>query len=106
MVSAVLMYAAGSEKEKRAGGSLHRDTIAQLFVFCKGGLAVEARAAVRRWGGEGGGVVCLGVRTASAEGLAWRAPLSHRPTLQRFWKQGDSPCTPGGGCAPAPCWGT
>ncbi len=23
-----------------------------------------------------------------------------RSTLQRFWKQGDSPCTPGGGCAP------
>ncbi len=33
-------------------------------------------------------------------GLAWRAPLSHRPTLQRYWVQGDSPCTPGGGCAP------
>ena len=23
----------------------------------------------------------------------WPAPLSHRPTLQRFWVQGDSPCT-------------
>ena len=43
---------------------------------------------------------CCGVRPPSAKGLAWRAPLSHRPTLQRFWKQGDSPCTPGGGCAP------
>ncbi len=27
------------------------------------------------------------------------------PTLQRFWVQGDSPCTPGGGCAPCtPPW--
>ena len=38
--------------------------------------------------------VCCGLRSPSAEGLAWRAPLSHRPTLQRYWKQGDSPCTP------------
>ena len=43
---------------------------------------------------------CYGLRPPSAEGLGWRAPLSHRPTLQRFWKQGDSRCTPGGGCAP------
>ena len=28
-----------------------------------------------------------------------------RTTLQRFWKQGDSPCTPGGGCAPCPLRG-
>ena len=33
------MYAAGSEKEKRAPGPLHRGTIAQLFVFCNGGVA-------------------------------------------------------------------
>ena len=43
---------------------------------------------------------CFGLRPPSAGGLAWPAPLSHRPTLQRFWKQGDSPCTPGGGCSP------
>ena len=43
---------------------------------------------------------CCGVRPPSAKGLSWRAPLSHRPTLQRFWVQGDTPCTPGGGCAP------
>ena len=48
----------------------------------------------------GGRGFCCGLRPSSAEGLAWRAPLSHRPTHQRFWKQGDSPCTPGGGCAP------
>ena len=48
--------------------------------------------------GEGG--FRFGLRRPSAGGLAWPALLSHRPTLQRFWKQGDSPCTPGGGCAP------
>ena len=42
----------------------------------------------------------FGLRPPSAEGLAWRAPLSHRPTLRRFPEQGDTPCTPGGGCAP------
>ena len=53
-------------------------------------------------GGRGSldGWSCCGLRRPSAEGLAWPAPLSHRPTLRRFWVQGDSPCTPGGGCAP------
>ena len=41
--------------------------------------------------------------------LSWRAPCfiwlgvrgyPARTTLRRFWKQGDSPCTPGGGAAP------
>ena len=45
---------------------------------------------------------CCGLRPPSAGGLAWPAPLSHRPTLQRFWKQGDSPCTPAGAAPPAP----
>ncbi len=39
------------------------------------------------------GWFCFGLRPPSAEGLAWPAPLSHLPTLQRFWVQGDSPCT-------------
>ena len=30
------------------------------------------------------GWFCCGLRRPSAGGLAWRAPLSHRPTLQRF----------------------
>ena len=80
------MYAAGSEKEKRAGGRLHGDTIVHLFVFCNGGVAgARTPASAHRWG---------------QLVLSWRAPLSHRPTLQRFWEQGDSPCSPGGGCAP------
>ena len=80
------MYAAGSEKEKRAGGPLHGGTIAHPFVFCKWGIT---------WTD---GFVWPA--PSFMGGLAWPAPLYHRPTLQRFWKQGDSPCTPGGGCAP------
>ena len=110
------MYAAGSEKEKRAGCPLHGDTIAHPFVFCNGGVAGASDSGVRPPMGTDGLVlacaldqrrVWLGLRSPSAKGLAWRAPLSHRPTLQRFWKQGDSPCTPGGGAAPLhPAWGT
>ena len=32
-----IRYAAGSEKGKRAGCPLHGDTLAQSFLFCKGG---------------------------------------------------------------------
>ena len=71
-------------------GRVYGDTLAQSFAFFNGGLA----------GFFLDGWSCCGLRRPSAEGLAWPAPLSHRPTLQRFWVQGDSPCTPGGGCAP------
>ena len=143
------MYAAGSEEEKRAGRRLHGGTIAQVFVFCKRGVAGVPDSGVRPLMGTGvlswrapsirgwPGLACAvvppahpptflgtgglalyprrglrpctplgatgvrwGLRHPSAEGLAWRASLSHRPTLQRSWEQGDSPCTPGGGCAP------
>ena len=83
--SAICMRQAPKE-EKRAGGPLHGDIIAQQFGFCnRGWRGPRTPASARRWG-----------RMV----LSWPAPLSHRPTLQRFWKQGDSPCTPGGGCAP------
>ncbi len=71
------MYAAGSEKEKRACGRLHGGTIAHLFVFYNGG------------GGRG-----LGLRRPPADGDGWfcyglrRYPA--RSALQRFWVQGDS----------------
>ena len=166
------MYAAGSEKEKGAGGRLHGGTIAHLFVFCKRGVAGAPDSGVRppmgtdgfvlacalderrvwlglrrcpTWptlqrlgyrGTPGGGCApctplgerrgasspaaeyggkdkmrlldgwsCCGLRPPSAEGLAWRAPLSHRPTLRRFWKQGDALYPPAGAAPPAPCWG-
>ncbi len=88
------MYAAGSEKERRAGGRLHGGTIAHPFVFCKGGWrGPRTPASARRWGrmvlswpvpsiSGGAGLACafhqrrvwLGVRPPSAKGLAWRAP--------------------------------
>ncbi len=66
-----LRYAAGSEKEKGAGGRLHGDTIAHPFVFCKGGVAEAPDSGVRPATGTGGivlacaldqGRVWLGVR--------------------------------------------
>ena len=88
------MYAAGSEKEKRAGGSLHGDTIAQLFLFCNG--------AVSGW--KGGS--CFGLRPPSAESLAWPAPLSrplHPPT---FLETGGLPLYRRRGLRPLhPAWG-
>ena len=78
------MYAAGSEKEKRAVGQLHGGTIAQVFGFCKGGLAGASDSGVRPPMGTDGFVLAcafhqrwgwVGVRPPSAEGLAWRAPF-------------------------------
>ena len=85
VVSTVLMYAAGSEEEKGVGGLLHGDTIAQLFVFCKGGVAGAPDSGVRLPMGVDGFVLAcallerrvrFGVRPSSTEGLAWRARLS------------------------------
>ncbi len=78
------MYAAGSEKEKRAGCPLHGATIAQLFVFCKGGVggALPGRKVL----------VWPAPSFSGGSGLASAVvPPAHPPT---FWKQGDSPCTP------------
>ena len=48
-------------------------------------------------GGEGLVLAC-----ALLQGRGWLGQRHYpaRSTLQRFEKQGDSPCTPGGGCAP------
>ena len=86
------MYAAGSEKEKRAGCPLHGGIIAQLFAFCNGGMAGAGVGGLRGGGEEGW--VCLGLRRHPA-----------RSALRRFQEQGESPCLPGGGCALAPLLG-
>ena len=93
------MYAAGSEKEKRAGCPLHGATIAQLFVFCKGAVAGDRTpASARRWGrmvlswpaprfGGGSGLACAVV------------PPAHPPTfletggLPLYPRRGLRPCT-------------
>ena len=88
-----IRYAAGSKEEKRAWGPLHGGTIAHPFVLCKRGLGAEGRVVLysqrllqRR--------VWLGLRRYPA-----------RSALRRFRGQGDSPCTPGWGCAPCPLLG-
>ena len=49
-----IRYAAGSEKEKRAGGRLHGGIIAHSFEFYKGGVAeASPEAGGRDWGRAG-----------------------------------------------------
>ncbi len=106
------MYAAGSEKEKRAGCPLHGGTIAHLFVFCKGGVAgARTPASARRWGrmglswpapsfGEGSGLACALLRRRVWLGLR-RCPTC--PPSNVFGNRGTR-CTPGGGLpSHAPC---
>ncbi len=105
MVSAVLMYAAGSEKEKRGGRRLHRATIAQTFGFCKGGLAgAEGKERGGLWwrapsisGGSGLACAvhrrgdCLGGRRYQRRVRLWPMPLSRPLRPRTFWVQGDTP---------------
>ena len=98
MVSAVLMYAAGSEKEKGAGGRLHGGIIAHLFVFCNRGMAGASDSGVRPLMGTDGFVLACALDQRRVWLGVRRCPTW--PTLQRFLVQGDTPCTPGGGCAP------
>ena len=99
-----LRYAAGSEKEKGAGGRLHRGTIAHSFVFAMGGWR---RLRTPGSAGEGDGWFCLGVRPPSAErsGLACAVvPPAHPPT---FLGTGGLPLYPRRGLRPLhPAWGT
>ena len=100
VVSTVLMYAAGSEEEKGVGGLLHGDTIAQLFVFCKGGLAVGLRGG----GGAARGRMVLSWRAPSISGgvgLACAA-IPPAPPSNVFGNRGTPPVPPAGAAAPAP----
>ncbi len=95
------MYAAGSEKEKRAGGRLHGGTIAQLFVFCKGELGGVGRWGSSGWGGGREGKDGLVLACALHQRRVWlgvrRCPTG--PPSNVFRNRGTR-CTPGGGCAP------
>ena len=79
--SAICMRQAPKE-ERRAGRRLHGGTIVQMFVFYKGGVAGAPDSGVRPLMGTDGFVLACALLQRS--GPAWRAPLSHRPTLQRF----------------------
>ena len=77
-----IRYAAGSKEEKRAGGPLHGDTIAQSFSFCNG--------AGSGWRG-GSGWAC--------------AVIPPAPPSDVFQNRGAPPVPPAGAAPPAPCLG-
>ena len=88
------MYAAGSEKEKRAGCPLHGAIIAQLFVFCNGGVAGASDSGVRPLMGTDGLVLaCALLRRRVWLGLR-RCPTG--PPSNVFQNRGTPPVTPGG----------
>ena len=102
------MYAAGSEKEKRAGGRLHGGTIAQLFVFCKGELGGVGRWGSSGWGGGREGKDGLVLACALHQRRVWlgvrRCPTG--PPSNVFRNRGTR-CTPRRGLRPLrPAWGT
>ncbi len=75
------MYAAGSEKEKRAGCPLHGAIIAQLFVFCnRGWQGPLTPASARRWGR-----MVLSWRAPSIRGGSGLAGALHQ---RRVWLGG------------------
>ena len=97
------MYAAGSEKEKRAGCPLHGAIIAHLFVFCKGGVAGPPDSGGRTSVGTDGLVLAC----ALDQGMVWvgvrRCPTG--PPSNVFGNRGTPPVPPAGAAPPAPCFG-
>ena len=102
------MYAAGSEKEKRAGCPLHGATIAQLFVFCKGAVAGASDSGVRPPMGTDGfvlacallqGRVWLGGRSPISEGV-WLGGRHCPTTPPTFLETGGHPLYPRRGLRP------
>ena len=89
------MYAAGSEEEKRAGGSLHGGTIAQSFVFCKGGVAGPLERMV---------LLRLAPSFTGGAGLAC-AVVPPGPPSNVFGNRGTPPVPPAGAAPPAPWLG-
>ena len=103
VVSAVLMYAAGSKEEQRAGVRLHGATIAQLFVFCNGGLAGEAgTASARRWGR----MVLSWPAPSITGGVGLACAVAPPAPPSDVLRNRGTRCTPGGGCAPCTPLGT
>ena len=84
-----IRYAAGSEKEKRAGGRLHGGTIAHSFLFCKG---VWRFLTFPRGPRERRGLMVADVVPPS-------------PPSNVFRSRGTPPVPPAGAAPPAPCLG-
>ena len=97
------MYAAGSEKEKRAGGSLPGDTIAQAFLFCKGGVAGAPDSGVRPPMGTDGFVLACALDQRRVWLGLRRCPTC--PPSNVFRNRGTPPVPPAGAAPPAPCLG-
>ncbi len=97
------MYAAGSEKEKRAGCPLHGATIAQLFVFCKGGVAGAPDSGVRPPMGTDGFVLACALLQRRVWLGGRRCPTG--PPSNVFGNRGTPPVPPAGAAPPAPCLG-
>ncbi len=73
-------------------------TIAHPFVFCKGGCG--GGPGLRGPPADGAGWFCLGLRSPSAKGLAWPAPLSHLAHPPTFLETGGLPLYPRRGLRP------
>ena len=97
------MYAAGSEKEKRAVGPLHGATIAQSFGFCNRGRAGASDSGVRPPMGTDGFVLACALHQRRVWLGLRRCPTG--PPSNVFRNRGTPPVPPAGAAPPAPCWG-
>ena len=97
------MYAAGSEKEKRAGGPLHGATIAQSFGFCNRGRAGASDSGVRPPMGTDGLVLACALHQRRVWLGVRRCPTS--PPSNVLGNRGTPPVPPAGAAPPAPCLG-
>ena len=108
------LYAAGSEKEKRAGGPLHWGHHSTLVRILQGGVGgARTSASARRWGwmilswpapsfSGGIGLACAVLQRRDWLGLR-RCPTG--PPSDVFRNRGTPPVPPAGAQPPAPRWG-
>ena len=91
------LYAAGSEKEKRAGGPLHWGHHSTLVRILQGGVGgARTSASARRWGW----MILSWPAPSFSGGIGLAcAAIPPAPPSDVFQNRGTR-CTPGGGCAP------
>ena len=98
-----LRYAAGSEKEKGAGGRLHGGTTAHPFVYCNGGVAGAPDSGVRPPMGTDGLVLACALHQRRVWLSVRRCPTG--PPSNVFRNRGTPPVPPAGAAPPAPLLG-